>query len=142
MQASSIEDHLQADAPPDAYIALGNLDSLTPQACWTKEEHVIKSALSQTLPNTAFLKVKGAANIKAAWDILKGLYEGRSKALVADIIRRFRNKCCEEDESVCTHFKALADLREQLAAMGKPVGDDNYTDTLFASLPNSYDSMI
>jgi hypothetical protein len=87
LQASSIEDHLQADAPPDAYITLGNLDSLTPQACWTKEEHAIKSALSQTLPDTAFLKVKGAANIKAAWDILKGLYEGRSKALVADVIR-------------------------------------------------------
>jgi hypothetical protein len=26
--------------------------------------------------------------------------------------------------------------------MGKPVGDDDYTDTLFASLPNSYDSAI
>ena len=33
-----------------------------------------------------------------------------------------------------SHFEALADLREQLAAMGKDVGDEDYTDTLFILL--------
>jgi len=59
-----------------------------------------------------------------------------------DVIWRFRNKHCEEDESVRNHFKYLSDLREQLAAMGKAVTDKDYTDTLLASLPASYDSTV
>jgi hypothetical protein len=112
LQASSINDHIQADSPPAAYIQLGDQDNLTYEARWKKEENLIKSVLGSTLPDIAFTKVKGAANIKAAWDNLKAMYEDRSKALVADVIRRFRNKHCEEDESVRTHFETLADLRE------------------------------
>jgi len=40
-----------------------------------------------------------------------------------DIIWRFQNKHCKEDESVRNHFKYLTDLCEQLAAMGKVVID-------------------
>ena len=45
--------------------------------------------------------------------------------MVADTIRGFRNQHCEEDESVRSHFKALANLCEQLAAMGKVVDELN-----------------
>ena len=41
-----------------------------------------------------------------------------------------------------SYFESLADLREQLAVMGKAVDDTDYTDTLLASLPASYDSTI
>jgi len=76
------------------------------------------------------------------WDILKRVFKKRSKALVTDLMQRFRNKCCEEDESVHGHFKYLADLHEQLAAMGKAVTDNNYTDMLLMSLPALYDGTV
>ena len=142
MQSHSINDHLQFGTPPQEYIDLGDRDNLTPGARWTKEESIIKQVLCSTLPDTAFNWIKNAATVKDAWDVLKRVYEERSKALVADVICRFRNKCCEENESMRSHFESLTDLREQLAAMGKAVTDDDYTDTLLASLSTSYDSSV
>jgi len=82
------------------------------------------------------------ANMHDTWEILKWVFEERSKALVADVIWRFWNKRCEEDKSVRNHFEYLSDLHEQLVAMGKAVTDKDYTDMLLASLPASYDSMV
>ena len=95
-----------------------------------------------TLPNVAFLKVRDTPNIKTAWDGLKELYEQQTKALITDAIWRFQNKHCKEDKSVCSHFQYLANLCEQLAGMGRTVSDNDYTNTLLASLPASYSSSI
>ena len=142
MQANSINDHLSSGTPPADYIALGDRDNLTPELCWAKEENQIKQVLCTTLPDTAFNWIKGSTTIKDAWDTLKRVYEEHSKALMADLMWRFQNKCCEEAESVRVHFKSLAELQEQLAAMGKAVNDGDYTDTLLASLPASYNSAV
>jgi len=40
------------------------------------------------------------------------------------------------EPSASTHFEELADMREQLAAMGKNIDDEDYTDVLLASLPS------
>src|ERR1700730_9777267 len=101
-----------------------------------------RQVLGTTLPDTAFNRIKATANVHDAWKVLKRVYEERSKACVADTIRRFRNKRCAEDESVRGHFEYLADLREQLAAMGRTVTDEDYTDTLLASLPATYDAAV
>jgi len=82
------------------------------------------------------------ANVHNTWEILKRVFEEWSKALVADVIQRFQNKRCEENESVRNHFEYLADLCKQLAAMGKVVIDEDYTDMLLASLPASYDGAV
>ena len=95
--------------------------------------------LGATLPDTAFIRIKDSTSVKAAWEALRKLYEEKSRALVADLIRRFRNKRCEEGGNVRSHFEELADLREQLAGIGRKVDDEDYTDTLLASLPASYD---
>src|SRR5580698_4883916 len=100
MQASSIDKHTTADTPSAKYTALGIIDNLTPEARWTKEENQIKQVLCTTLPDMAFNHIKNASSIKDMWETLKRVYEERSKALVADVIRRFRNKRCEETESV------------------------------------------
>ena len=142
MQANSFNDHATVASPSAAYIALGDIGGATPAARWAKEETAIRQVMGSTLPDTAFNRIKATANVHDAWEILKRVYEERSKALVADIIRRFRNKRCAEEESVRGHFEYLADLREQLAAMGKAVTDEDYTDTLLASLPASYDGAV
>ena len=142
LQGSSINEHIVADSPSATYTGLGTIDNLDPDARWSKEEGTIKQVLCSTLPDSAFTRIKAATSVKAAWDILKHVYEERSKAMVANVIRRFRNKCCEEDKSVHIHFESLADLREQLSTMGKAVTNNDYTDTLLASLPASYDSVV
>jgi len=71
---------------------------------------------------------------------LKKYFEERTKMTVVDLARRFRNKKCGEKENVRTHFEQLANMREQLAAMGKVIDNDDFTDILLASLPSSYES--
>ena len=107
-----------------------------------EERATIKQILSSLLPNTVFLKIKGADDVKSAWTILKKLYEERSKAHISDLVRQFWNTECKEDENVRTHFEHLADIRKQLASMGKVVNDEDYTDTLLALLPALYNYVV
>src|SRR6266850_1926582 len=142
MQANSFDDHAKVSLPSAEYTTLSTVGGVTSAACWAKEENAIKLILGSMLPNTMFNRIKLTANVHNAWEILKRVFEERSKVLVTDIIQRFRNKCCEEDKSVRNHFEYLADLCEQLAAMGKVVTDEDYTDTLLALLPASYDGAV
>jgi len=142
LQSNSIQGHIVAETPPTEYTALGTINGLEHPARWRKEEITIKQVLVSTLPDTAFNRIKGQAKVKNAWDILKRVYEECSKAMVADTIRRFRNQHCEEEGNVREHFDALANLREQLRVMGRMVEDADYTDTLLASLPTTYDAAI
>src|SRR6267142_3181193 len=142
MQANTFDDHAEASSPSAEYTALGTIGGVTSGVRWAKEENMIKLILGSTLPDSAFNRIKMTANVHNAWEILKWVFEEQSKALVADVIRRFRNKRCKEDESVRNHFEYLSDLCEQLAAMGKAVTDEDYTDTLLALLPASYDGAV
>src|SRR6267142_3186206 len=142
MQANSFDDHAKVSSPLAEYTALSTIGGVTSAACWAKEENAIKLILGSMLPDTMFNGIKMMANVHDTWEILKWVFEEQSKALVVDVIRRFRNKRCEEDESVRNHFKYLTDLCKQLAAMGKAVTDEDYTDTLLASLPASYNSTV
>src|SRR6266850_1861722 len=142
MQTNTFTIHAAADAPTTAYTAIGDISGLTPDARWAKEENTIKLVLGSTLPDMAFNRIKTTVNICDTWEILKWVYEERSKVLVADIIWKFQNKRCDEDESIRSHFEYLANLREQLAAIGKAVTNEDYTDTLLASLLASYNSVV
>ena len=84
MQTNSSNDHTQNHTPPAAYTNLGNLNGLTSEARWSKEEAAIRQVLGLTLPDSAFNRIKTAATVKAAWEVLKRVYEERSKAVVAD----------------------------------------------------------
>jgi gag-polypeptide of LTR copia-type len=142
MQTNSFNTHVSDTSPTQAYTTLGVIGGLTPDAHWEKEENTIKQVLRLMLPDTAFNRIKALANVDNAWEILRCIYEERSKALVADLIRRFQNKHCDEDEIVRLHFEYLADLCEQLEAMGKSVTDKDYTDMLLTLLPASYDGAV
>ena len=104
---------------------------------WAIETSALDNHL--TIPNITFNHIKGCKTIKDVWDKLKKVYEERLMALVANLTCHFRNKKCGNDESVHAHFEHLANLRKQLAAIGKTVTDDDYLNTMLASLPSSYD---
>jgi hypothetical protein len=58
LQTNSLTDHSSADSPLADYLALGNISSVGPEACWAKEKPVIKQVLGLTLPNTAFNRIE------------------------------------------------------------------------------------
>src|SRR6267142_376507 len=143
MQTNTFDSHAGADSPPADYLALSTVGGVTTVVQWAKEENAIRLILGSTLPNTAFNRIKMMANVHNAWEILKWVFEEWSKVLVTDVIWRFQNKHCEEDKSVRNHFEYLTDLHEQqLTVVGKAVTNEEYTNTLLASLPVSYDGAV
>jgi gag-polypeptide of LTR copia-type len=142
MQTNSFNTHASDTSPTQAYTTLKTIGGLTPDTHWEKEENTIKQVLRLMLPDTAFNRIKALANVHDTWEILRCVYEERSKALVTDLVQRFQNKHCNEDKNIRSHFEYLADLHEQLVAMGESVTDEDYTDTLLALLPTSYDGAV
>ena len=140
LESQTIDDHIDHDSLPTAYQNQGKVRGLEYANRWKKEETAIKQVISPSIPCTAFSRIKGQKNIKGVWDILKQIYEEKTRALGADLMRRFQNTRCGESDNVRTHLENLHNLREQLASMGKLISDEDYTDILFASLPASYDS--
>jgi len=140
LESQTIDDHIDHDSPPTAYQNQGKVGGVEYADRWKKEETAIKQVISPSIPCAAFSRIKGQKNVKGVWDILKQIYEEKTRALAAHLMRRFRNTRCGDNDNVRTHFENLHNLREQLAGMGKLISDEDYTDILLASLPASYDS--
>ena len=58
--------------------------------------------------------------------------------ILVDLGRQLQTTHCAEEDRVCEHFEWLADLREQLVAMGKSVFDAKFASILMGSLPPLY----
>src|SRR6266851_2277545 len=142
MKQSSIKDHIANDSPPAAYLARGKIGGLESQERWECEEHAIRTALGNSMPDDAFAQIKDTDSVKNAWDVLKSAYEDRTAALVADHMKAFRDIKCPEGGNIHSHFWQLANLWDQLASLGQTITDQDYLDTLLVSLPRSYEGLI
>jgi hypothetical protein len=95
-----------------------------------------------TILDEMFNRIKNSVNAKTWWDKLKKICESRSRDLRIDLSCKLQNTSCAEDEDVRAHFAKLANYQEQLASMGETISDDQYANTLLASLPACYDMRI
>jgi gag-polypeptide of LTR copia-type len=59
--------------------------------------------------------------------------------IMVDLGKKLQSIKCGDNEDVHAHFTKLNDLHEQLLAMGKILGDDEYASILLRSLPTSYE---
>ena len=101
---------------------------------------MVKQIIGTTIPDIAFNRIKGHSAVKDMWAALKKMYKDRTRILMANMMQCFRNKRCGDSENMRTHFEELSQLQEQLAAMGKEINNEDYTDVLMSSLPPSYDT--
>jgi hypothetical protein len=138
LELQHIEMHITNDSMLTSYTTQGKIGGLKPQERWMKEEMAIRQVISTSVPSAAFTQIKGQKTVKVAWAALKKLYEEKMHGLSTDLMRRFQNTKCRENDSICTNFEQMANVREQLVAMGKVISDEDYTDILLTSLLTSY----
>ena len=98
--------------------------------------------IATSIPNTVFTNIKSKTTAMEVWDALKALYEACMTMLLVKTSQQLQMTRCSEDDNVCKHFDKLANLREQLAAMGKSVPDTEYALILMGSLPETYMAML
>ena len=101
----------------------------------------MKHAITASVPDSEFNKIKTSMHAKDAWDTLKVLFKGRLQMITVDLCRKIQSLKCGEDENICTHLDNVANLCEQLATMGTTIPDNEYTSILLGSIPSSYKTM-
>src|SRR6266853_5130948 len=108
MKQNTIKEHIATDTPPTTYIAKGKVSGLEPLERWEREEHAIRTALGNSMPDKAFSQIKDTESVKEAWDIPKSAYQDCIATLVVDHIKAFRDIKCLEGGNVRSHFHQLA----------------------------------
>jgi len=124
------------------YQDAGNVGILMPQMQWHLDQAVVKQLIGSSVPDTVFNAIKTGTTAKDVWDALKKLYEGRTTLILVDLQRRLQTTHCAKEDNVCEHFDRLADLHQQLAAMGKTVPDNEYASILMGLLLSSYQATL
>ena len=142
LESLGLDIHLTNDDAPKDYGAKGDINGLDAATHWKRGESGTKQLIAATVPETVFSQIKSGTRAKEMWEALKKLHEERSRVTRVTLLRKFRNLKCEEGGDVRTHFEELAHMREQLAAMGKNIDEDDYVDILLASLPSSYQPSV
>jgi transposase InsO family protein len=142
LEMNGLDIHLTEPSAPKEYVNAGAIGGLEPPTRWKRGEATTKHLIASTIPDSVFNQIKGGTRTKEVWETLKRIYEERTRTTRVNLLKRFRNTQCGENVDVCTHFEELADMREQLAAMGKNIDDEDYTDVLLASLPSCYRTAI
>ena len=142
LRSRRLLEHLASSTITPAYVTAGDINHQTPQMRWENEEATAMQIIGVSIPNSVFTTVKTQTTAKGLWDALKALYEGRTTMILVKLSQQLQSTRCGDEENVCEHFDKLANLREQLAAMGKSVADNEYASILMGSLPSTYASML
>jgi len=136
------QEHLTEDAVTQAYNDRSTINGIASEMRWEDDDQAVKHVIMNSVPDEVFNRIKGGASVKAWWDSLKTICEGRSRSLLIDLGRKLQNTYCGDNDDVRVHFVKLANIREQLAAMGQSVADQQYANILLASLPPCYEMHI
>src|ERR1700742_747475 len=109
---------------------------------WKSNEAAAKQCIASTIPDSIFNRVKGKRLAKEVWAAVVEIFEGRSYMLVVDLKRKMQSIKCGDNDNVRTHFDKLTDMYERLSSMGTTLNTSEYTSTIIASLPSTYDPTI
>ena len=106
---------------------------------WNQGEAIVKQQIAATISDSLFMKIRGKGTAHEIWKALAKDFEKRSRMVSVDLRRRLQQERCVEKGDVRAHFSKLCMMREDLAAMGQSLSDDDYYSIILASLPTSYD---
>ena len=79
---------------------------------------------------------------KECFDTLTNLYEKKAPSQKRVLKKKLRTLKMNKDEGVAPFFTKIAQVRDQLTAIGIPVDDDNLVQTVFDGLPNSWETFL
>jgi len=109
---------------------------------WKQGEAIVKQQIATTIPDSLFMKIRGKTTALEIWNTLKKEFQNKSKMVSVDLRRRLQQERCADKGDVRSHFAKLRTMREDLASMGSPPGEDEFYAIILGSLPSSYDPYI
>ena len=135
-------DHLTDNTITAKYTSAGEIGGLKAEQRWTADKIAVNQILGATIPDLVFNQIKTAYEPKDVWEMLKALFEGKSRSMMVDLGKKFQNLRCGENDDVHAHLKKLADLHERLSSIGRTIHDAEYISVILGSLPPSFDPAV
>ena len=89
-----------------------------------------------------FVHVSQATSVKQMWDNLKAVHEHRSQQSIMAIRRTLYQACAKDSNNIVAHLTNMRSLQAQLHHMGSMVPDQDFTNILVSSLPESWDPFM
>ena len=109
---------------------------------WKQGEAVAKQQIASSIPDSLFMKIRTKGTAKEIWNELENHFQNRSRMVSVDLRRRIQDLRCAEKGDMISHFATLRTMREDLAAMGHPLSENDFYAIILGSLPQSYDPYI
>ena len=109
---------------------------------WKQGEAIAKQQIASSIPDSLFMKVRTKGTAHEIWRELENHFQNRSRMVSVDLRRRIQEVRCAEKGDMIAHFATLRSMREDLAAMGHALKEDDFYAIILGSLPSSYDPYI
>lgn len=142
-------------------VALALITTATALAALTDEEYLAKVEASEkkvddhdqkegaarqliygTITNALLLQVQDLPTVAEVWTAVQFEFEGKSEMYSVALRTRLNNTKCEEGADVRAHLDSLLLMWAELATMGVPMSDSDFTATIYTSLPKSYGTLL
>ena len=114
----------------------------TELATWEKTEFTCRQQLARALPDSTLWKILHASTVADMWKTTVTEFKSKTVLVQADLRARFQSLKCPEKGDLRAHLDKLRSMREELAAVGVSLSDDEYTSTIIRSLPAHYANYI
>ena len=102
---------------------------------WDQDEVMARYLLSQRLPDSTAVRLKGLASAKERWDKVKAEFSVKSQYAKADMLTSFSEMRCPRGGDVRSFLGSMRVKREELAAVGVTMSDKEYRSAIIKSLP-------
>ena len=102
---------------------------------WDQDEVMAHYLLSQRLPDSTAVCLKGLASAKECWDKVKAEFSVKSQYTEADMLTSFSEMRCPRGGDVRSFLGLMRVKHEELAAVGITMSDKEYRSAIIKSLP-------
>uniref|UniRef100_A0A2N9EVL6 Integrase catalytic domain-containing protein n=1 Tax=Fagus sylvatica TaxID=28930 RepID=A0A2N9EVL6_FAGSY len=121
--------------------AEGKQDANPAYVLWNKKDQLVLSWLIATLTPNVLSTVYGLNTSRQVWNSLATRYASQSKSRIAHLKRQLQT--LRQESRTCSEYLRLAkSWADQLAAVGKPIDDDDLISFIISGLNPSYNTFI
>ncbi|KAF9680063.1 hypothetical protein SADUNF_Sadunf06G0081000 [Salix dunnii] len=108
---------------------------------WTKKDQYLLSWLNATLSESILPTVFGLNTAKEVWDSMANRFAAHNRSRISHLKRQLQN--LQQGNKTCADYVQIAKgLANQLAAVGKPIEDDDLISYIIGGLSGAYNSFI
>ena len=112
------------------------------RAAFKKKQAKAKRVIFDSVKDNLMVVLAPLRTAKECFDALANLYEKKAPTQRRVLKKQLRSVRMEKDEKVATFFSRIAQIRDQLLAIGDKVEDDDLVQTMFDGLPTTWETFL